>query len=247
MNYLTDCRLVIDFGNTLTKAAIFKNDRIQELITCKLLTVKHLEILKHKYNPSNAIISTVIDLEKNLLQYLRAHFKLLVLDHHTPIPITNLYTTPATLGIDRLAMAVAAGRIFPETDCLAIGAGTCITYNIMDSYGNYRGGAISPGIMMRLKALHNFTGKLPLVSIKNKTSLIGATTEDSILSGVINGAIAEIDGLIDKFKEQYPGLKVIITGGDLKYFTEKLKNPIFAAENLVLTGLNEILSFNADN
>jgi type III pantothenate kinase len=247
MKYLTDCRLVIDFGNTLTKAAVFQNNRMLELITSNLLTIEQLKHLKHQYNPMHAIVSTVIDLEKKMLHYFSTHFNLILLDHHTPVPITNLYKTPETLGNDRLAMVVAAGWIFPATDCLAIGTGTCITYNFMDSSGNFHGGAISPGIMMRLRALHNFTDKLPLVSIKNETGLIGTNTGDSILSGVINGAISEMDGIIDRFKEQYEGLKVIITGGDLKYFTKRPKNPIFAVENLVLTGLNVILKFNVDN
>jgi type III pantothenate kinase len=244
--HLHDCRLIMDFGNTLTKAAIFQNDKILKLISSELITIEHLESLKREFAPRHAIVAAVVELQNDLLQYLIINFSLIVLDHQTPIPITNLYKTPATLGKDRLAMVVAANHLFPEKNCLIIGAGTCITYDFIDTSGNYYGGAISPGIPMRFKALHNFTSKLPLISIKKQIGLTGNSTEDSILSGVINGTSCEIDGFTDRYREKYDELKVILTGGDMNYFTETLKNRIFAAANLVLTGLNVILNFNVE-
>jgi type III pantothenate kinase len=244
--HLHDCRLVIDFGNTLTKAAIFQNNKILKLITSELFTIEQLESLKREFAPRYAIVAAVVELHDDLLQYLNANFSLILLDHQTLIPITNLYKTPRTLGKDRLAMMVAANHLFPEKNCLVIGAGTCITYDFIDASGNYYGGAISPGIPMRFKALHNFTSKLPLISIKKRIGLTGNSTEDSILSGVINGTRSEIDGFADRYREKHGELQVILTGGDMNYFTETLKNRIFAAANLVLTGLNVILNFNVE-
>lgn len=241
-----DCSLVMDFGNTLTKAAILQNDRILKLITSELITTQVLESLRTEFEPHYAIVASVIEIGDDLLQYLNFNFRLIVLDHQTALPIINLYKTPETLGKDRLAMVVAANHLFPEKNCLIIGAGTCITYDFIDTSGNYHGGAISPGIPMRFKALHNFTSKLPLISIKKHIGLTGSSTEDSILSGVINGTACEIDGLTDRYKEKYKDLQVILTGGDMNYFTETLKNRIFAAANLVLTGLNVILNFNVE-
>jgi type III pantothenate kinase len=241
-----DCRLIMDFGNTLTKAAIFHNDRILKLITSERITIENLESLRKEFAPRHAIVATVVKLHDDLLHYLNSGFNLVLLDHQTPIPIINLYKTPVTLGKDRLAMVVAANHLFPEKNCLVIGAGTCITYDFIDASGNYYGGAISPGIQMRFKALHNFTSKLPLISIKKQISLTGNSTEDSILSGVINGTSCEIDGFTDMYREKHGELQVILTGGDMNYFTETLKNCIFAAANLVLTGLNVILNFNVE-
>lgn len=239
-------RLIIDFGNTFTKAAIFENDRIADLITVSSITISELEPLKNKFNPQYAIISSVIDIPVEISEYLKTTFNLIQLDHFTLTPIVNRYKTPETLGKDRLAMVVAANNLFPEKDCLVIGAGTCITYDFIDRSATYNGGAISPGISLRFKALHNFTSKLPFVSFKENVEITGTTTEEAILSGVLVGASAEIDGIIDKYRELYGDLQVILTGGDMNYFKKTLKNRIFAAANLVLTGLNVILDFNVN-
>lgn len=239
-------RLIIDFGNTLTKVAIFENSSLTDLMTSSSISIDQLVALKNKYNPSYAIISSVIDVPDNTLAFLEKTFVFVQLDHHTPIPIINLYKTPETLGKDRLAMVVAAHHLFPGRNCLVIGAGTCITYDFINNSSNYFGGAISPGLTLRFKALHNFTSKLPLVSFKENVEITGTTTEESILSGVLKGATAEIEGIINEYRALYDDLQVIITGGDMKYFSKTLKNRIFAAANLVLTGLNVILDFNVN-
>lgn len=237
-------RLVIDFGNTLVKTAIFCNDEIIELFTEKSLEIPFLESLTKRYPAKHAIISSVISVPDKMLDFLDKHFILLELSHKTPVPIENLYKTPETLGRDRLAVAVAAAGMFPGTPSLIIDAGTCVTFDFVDASGNYRGGGISPGINMRFKALHTFTQRLPLVKHQNFEVLSGATTEESILSGVLNGIVAEIDGIIAQYQNGNDGLKVMITGGDMNFFAKKLKSNIFATPNLVLKGLNEILNFN---
>jgi len=162
----------------------------------------------------------------------------------TPLPIENLYRSKVTLGKDRLAAAVAAADRFPGKDILVISAGTCITYDFVNSGKEYLGGGISPGIQMRLQAMHTFTGKLPLISFKKNVPLIGNTTERSILSGVLHGAIAEIEGIAVHYKEQFPEVVIIISGGDAKYFDKRLKISIFAFPNIVIHGLYQILDFN---
>jgi type III pantothenate kinase len=134
--------------------------------------------------------------------------------------------------------------MFPDNNVLIIQTGTCITYEFVSGEGEYSGGSISPGIDMRLKSMNTFTAKLPLVKKQEIDYLIGKTTKESILSGVINGCIAEIDGIIDQYRKKFSELKVVAGGGDIFFFDKKLKNRIFATENLVLKGLNEILKFN---
>jgi type III pantothenate kinase len=145
---------------------------------------------------------------------------------------------------DRLAAAIAGATLYPGSNVLVIQAGTCITYEFINAQGEYIGGAISPGIQMRYKAMNTFTGKLPLIEHKKFDGLIGQTTEESILSGVNNGILAEVDGIINAYKSQYPDLTIILSGGDADFFVKQLKNSIFAVPNIVLKGLNIILDFN---
>ena len=134
--------------------------------------------------------------------------------------------------------------MFPGKNALLIETGTCITYDFIDSDGLYHGGGISPGIRLRFKALHTFTDKLPLIEPEKDPALIGDTTENAILSGVINGVKAEVSGLISSYESNYENLTIILSGGDLVYFDKNLKNNIFAVPNIVLKGLNIILEFN---
>ena len=237
-------RLIIDFGNTLVKIAIFKDDEMLEVKAAPEFDQDLVREMITKFPAHHAIVSSVIETPDEALKFLGQHFKLTILSHTTPIPITNLYKTPETLGRDRLAVAVAASQLFPDEPSLIIDAGTCITFDFTDAAGNYHGGGISPGINMRFKALHTFTQRLPLVKHQNFDGLSGASTKESILSGVLNGVVAEFEGIIGEYEKRYSGLKVLITGGDAKFFAKKLKSNIFAVPNLVLKGLNEILNFN---
>ncbi|MFP4469286.1 MAG: type III pantothenate kinase [Bacteroidales bacterium] len=244
---MTAHRLVIDVGNTLTKVAVFQAQKQIALHTSEKIHIPDLENFRHSYQPAHAVLVSVGRLPEDTLEYLQSNYQLLMLDHHTPIPIRNLYKTPETLGKDRLAAVVAAADLFPGKNCLVIDAGTCITYDLIDRVAQYHGGAISPGIPLRFKALHTFTNKLPLVNHKNFDGLAGATTEESILAGVINGSLAEMEGTIGRYREKYPDLQVVLTGGDMNFFDKKLKSNIFAVPNLVLKGLNVILDFNVKN
>ncbi len=240
-------KLIIDFGNTLKKIAFFQNNKLIKLKNFKHLSLKQLTMLvEANKNIDSAIISSVIDYPVNYKQYLQSKFKFIELNESTPIPIINKYKTPKTLGNDRLAAAVAATNIFPDKNVLVIDVGTCITYDFINFKKEYLGGGISPGLTSRFKALHNFTNKLPLLNKKKFITLVGKNTQQSILSGVMNGAVAEIEGIIKLYKEKYPSLKIILSGGDSIYFDKRLKSNIFAFSNIVLFGLNIILRFNVE-
>jgi type III pantothenate kinase len=167
------------------------------------------------------------------------------LAYDTLIPLSLKYKTPKTLGLDRIAASVGALTLFEESNLLVMDMGTCVTFDFISKKKDYLGGAIAPGIQMRLKALHHFTGKLPMVRLGEKKVVeIGKTTEESILSGVYWGMKHEIEGTISRYIQQYEDLKVVITGGDIKLFDFEPKNRIFADEFLVLKGLNEIAMYN---
>ncbi|MBT6766833.1 MAG: type III pantothenate kinase, partial [Prolixibacteraceae bacterium] len=156
------------------------------------------------------------------------------------------YDSKETLGKDRIAAAVGAFDLYPDSNVLIIDAGTAITYDIINEKNQYLGGNISPGLEMRFKALHHFTGKLPLVKQNKFDKLYGNTTENAILAGVQNGLVFEVDKAIDTFKEFYNNLKVIITGGNAEFFDKKLKNSFFVHFNLIAMGLNRILEYNGE-
>jgi len=238
-------KLVLDFGNTLKKIAVFRDYDIVENTSTQGDVVQIIEDFKRRYpNLKSAILSSVIKIDIHLMTYLKTNFKFIYFNHNTVIPLLNKYQSPETLGHDRIAAAVGAAIEFPEKDLLVIDAGSSITYEIITKTGEYLGGAISPGIQMRAKALNQFTNLLPLVETHTNNLQIGNTTETCLKSGVVNGAIAEISGMIAAFLQSYEKLQIILTGGDAYYFDKSLKYDIFASENLVLKGLNYIIDYN---
>jgi len=237
--------LIIDIGNTLTKIALVNSGEVISIDRVERISEEILNQIKKKYSPTQAIISAVGHYDKELYKSLKKNIPVLEFDHNTKVPIKNLYQTPKTLGLDRLAAAVGATTLYPKTNILVIDCGTAITFDLINSKHEYLGGAISPGIRLRFEALHSHTDKLPLLKMESNYPLIGQTTKDSILSGVLNGVVGEVDIYIQRIKQEYPDVKVLITGGDANFFVDKLKNSIFVVQNLVITGLNRILEFNA--
>ncbi|PLX14797.1 MAG: pantothenate kinase [Salinivirgaceae bacterium] len=167
------------------------------------------------------------------------------LDHNTPIPIKNLYQSPQTLGHDRLAAAIGAVSIYPSKTLLIIDFGTAITYDIVHKNA-FLGGAIAPGMQLRFKSLHNYTGNLPLLEPTEQYKVPGTTTNESILAGVIQGIKNEVEGTISSYQKEYSELITVITGGDMEFFAKIIKNGIFAEPKLIAKGLNNILNYNVE-
>ena len=237
--------LIIDIGNTAAKVALFDGGEMVEVLTESNQSLDCLEALCAKYPVEQGIVATVIDLSERVLAALVAlPFPLLWLDSKTPLPVTNLYETPETLGYDRMAAVVGANEQYPRRDILVIDAGTCITYEFIDSKGQYHGGNISPGMQMRFKALNQFTGRLPLIDSNGRKLPMGRDTETAIRAGVLKGMEYEISGYIESMKHKYPELLVFLTGGDELSFDSSVKSIIFADRFLVLKGLNRILNYN---
>lgn len=249
-------RLIIDFGNTFSKVALYENNKELAihsfsnltLISLKAFTNEYLQKHNKSKSISHCIVSSVVNYSYEIRDYLQSNFIFFELNVNTHLPIEIEYKTPGTLGNDRIAAVVAGNSIFPEQDILIIDAGTCITYDFLNNKGKYLGGSISPGFNLRFKSLNNYTDNLPLISNLEKTAeLIGNSTINSIKSGVINGLKAEVDGITENYLQKYPGIKIIFTGGDINYFDTTTKNNIFAVANLVLKGLNIILDYNVKN
>lgn len=237
--------LIIDIGNTRIKTAVFDDGKLihNESIT-KESFVSEAKAIIRKYKCTNAIISSVGSINESQIDELRAEINLIELDFNLKVPFVNKYATPKTLGVDRIALVSSAVATYPNKNVLIIDAGTCITYDFLNNKGYYYGGSISPGLQMRYKALNVFTEKLPLLEPSEIVELIGNSTEKCIHSGVINGVINEIDGIINQYRKKNVDLTVVLTGGDLNFLSNKLKNSIFANPNFLLEGLDTILTYN---
>lgn len=236
--------LAIDYGNTRIKVGLFEQSTLHEQMSFQDITDLKKWLLGKKIH--NIIVSSVSHSSSQLIKDIGAIEVKIELTQSTPLPIHIKYLTPQTLGVDRIAAACGATDLIPKKDCLVIDVGTCINYEFVDAELNYQGGAISPGIAMRFEAMHTFTARLPLVMSKQPVELIGKSTEECMQSGVINGVIGEMEGFINKYKIKYPNLVVILCGGDAPLFENSLKQPIFVAPNLVLSGLNKILLHNVN-
>ncbi len=238
--------LCIDWGNSRVKAGVFGNDGkvIETTNFSELEAESNISNLIDTHKPVKGILCTVVngtgDMEHLMNDRLKAFVKM---DNQVRVPIMNAYGGEA-LGSDRLGLAVAAYTEQPDKNNLVISLGTCITYNFVQKNKAFRGGAISPGLQMRLTAMHEFTNRLPRVNIEGELLLLGYDTETCMRSGAVYGMAAEIDGMISEFAEQYPDFNAILTGGDAPFFASKLKSKIFADPDLLLKGLNIILNYN---
>ena len=237
--------LIIDIGNTRIKAGLFLENELKHSFVFDSATDFFEADIFRKFLVKQCILASVVNEIEPFIIRLKEKVNVLVFSGETPTPIKNLYRSAHTLGSDRLAGAVGGNLVFPGKNVLVIDAGTCIKYNFVNANSEYIGGAISPGLQMRFKAMHTFTSRLPLLEVdENFQTLIGTNSSESILSGAQIGAIAEVDGCIALYKQQFPDINVVITGGDVNFFEKRLKNSIFADQNLILKGLNAILEYN---
>ena len=238
--------LVIDWGNTRLKAGWFSGDRLLE--TVRYVTPDDLrQALLHR-PPRHILVSSTSRPADELRLELDAFdggVNWLIFNSQTAIPIQNTYETPATLGADRLAAAVGAAALFPAQNCLILDLGTCITADFVSAGGAFEGGLVSPGLRMRLRAMHTFTARLPLIedlpAATDWPPLTARSTREALLSGAMNGMALELNGIIDQYANRHADLRVLVCGGDGPLFLNRLKPGIFAIPELVLQGLNRIL------
>jgi type III pantothenate kinase len=236
--------LVIDIGNTFTKAAIFEQDELVYTEHYKALNIGILDALLAKHNVDSTIISSVKKNNEEWEAALTQKITLIYFNAAMAKGIHNHYRTPQTLGLDRLAAVMGANYLYPGKNNLVIDGGSCITYDWIDADGNYFGGSISPGLNMRYNALNHYTAGLPVVTLdKDFESNSGNDTETAIRSGVQNGIKFELNGFIESYAQDKKQLNIILTGGDSIFFDTLLKNSIFAPyiknePYLVLKGLN---------
>lgn len=237
--------LCFDFGNTRWKAALFVDGKLRETFVFEEAQVlQQVAALVEQHQPSAAILSSVVNHPEALESLLVEKTDFHKLSHLTQLPFTIPVGKPETVGADRLALSAAAVWLYPQSHSLAIGLGSCVTYNFISKDHQLLGGSISPGLEMRLRAMHQFTAKLPLVRATWNVPLVGYDTATNLQSGAVLGLAKELDGIIDAYKERYGNFNVLLTGGDIPFLEPHLKNRIFADPHLIFKGLYAISEVN---
>ncbi len=240
--------IAIDIGNTRAKAGFFRDGKLEEqwFWEHEKFSFQQLESIATNHQAQNIILSTVRQSPEggDGWSSLQAQFFCLLLSGATPLPFQNLYRTPHSLGKDRLAAVAGAQALFPDQNCLVVDAGTCITYEILTASGEYIGGNIAPGLKMRLQAMHAFTARLPLEEPGETESGIGYDTRSALINGATEGLRFELEGYIHYCQQHFGAVRVLLTGGDADFLSKNGKSEIFVDQNLVLRGLDQILSYN---
>ena len=241
--------LAVDVGNTRVKVAVFQNDTIFESFLFETISFekKIKKIIKNNDLITHLVVASVGLIDKSVFFGLENSVKVHFVSHQDLFPFENKYQTPHTLGIDRMVLAAGAVLQYPNQNRLVIDAGTCVTYDFINQKNHYLGGAITPGLAMRYKALNQYTSKLPLLENEVPAFFIGDSTAQSIHSGVVNGLTFEIDGFIDQYKSLNSNFIIILTGGDAVFLAKRLKNTIFANSNFLLESLNQTFQYKIKN
>src|SRR5262245_12853808 len=206
---------VVDAGNSLSKIGVFDGEGLvrKEMFSSR----EDLKSYLSTHPCGNILVSSVSESADAIASWAAASGKKMVLHAGLRLPLQIRYETPATLGVDRIAAACGAWNIFPGQHSLTIDLGTCINYEFVHADGSYRGGAISPGVNMRFEAMHRHTARLPLAPATDATPLTGISTLTCLQSGVMNGVLGEIKAIMSRYADEYPGIRVILCGGDAHF------------------------------
>jgi len=233
-----------DFGNTRLKVGLFINQQFSHELILADDSEATISALLQQFEPNKVILSSVINHREGLEAQLAEGRSFHLLSHHTQINFTTPVGKPSSIGADRLALMAAAAHFYPSQNNLVIALGSCITYNFLNQYHQFLGGAISPGMDMRFKSMHDYTAKLPLVGADYNFPLVGYDTKTNLQSGVIVGIANEIEGFIEKYSEKYGNFNAVLTGGNSAYFASQLKYRIFADQHFLFKGLYALSEIN---
>ena len=237
--------LTLDVGNTFFKCAVFEDNSILEKVVFeKENAIFELKKILKKFSSISACVSSSVGKKgSEVKEFIKSQVSFIEIERDFSFPFVNKYSTPDTLGIDRIVLVSGASILYPKKNVLIIDAGTCITYDLLTDTNEYYGGAISPGIAIRYKSLNNYTAKLPLLEKETPNSYIGNSTNNAIHSGIVNGVLYEIDGFISQYQVNFQDLTIILTGGDADFLAKSLKSAIFANSNFLLESLNALFRY----
>lgn len=231
--------LTIDIGNTSVKAAVFEGEQLVEAQRLDYDFREQLALLVRKYAPRHCAFANVAGRHEAVQALLESFsFEIVELSWETPVSSFGLSAVPAGLGADRLAAVLGAMWLCPRQPLLVVDAGTCLTYDYVSSQGEYLGGNISPGLALRLRAMHEHTALLPLVSLSGEAPLVGHDTATALRSGVVHGACFEIEGFWRADVERRGEVTLLFAGADPLPFSADTKEHMVCEPRLVSIGLN---------
>lgn len=252
---LNSMLLTIDIGNTRAKFTLFDDEgqiaHSWHTVSgtdsfCHPTFLEELRVLSQQWNIDKCAYCSVRTEDASLDKTLKKLFReVLKITGTSKVPMEVDYQSRATLGADRLVAVVGALELYPNSDVLVIDAGTCITFDLLTAEPRYRGGNISPGIGMRLAALHQQTARLPLVDSTGDVPVVGYDTETAIRAGVVRGVCYEIEGYIRSLRSSYPNLQVLLTGGSAADICKYCTEPIITSTELVTHGLRRLMELHA--
>ncbi len=228
---------VIDGGNTHIKLGVFSLGNLTSVHRCS--SVHEIGAL---LSPESTVVVANVGSPELYSECQGRGCEIYSLDPLGKLPFAHSYLTPESLGIDRLCNVAAVHALHPKQNVLVVDAGTCIKFDLINAERQYCGGSISPGLALRYLSLNEHTANLPLLA-PAPWELIGKSTEESLHSGVMGSAQAEIHWRIQEFNNRYEDLIIYLTGGDALYFDLAQKNDIFVDENLTLKGIYALYLF----
>jgi type III pantothenate kinase len=245
--------ILCDIGNSFIKSAIFKNEKLIAYNVKKdFSSVLALIGLKEI---SGVVISSVVPSKlKVLIDELSriCPIKPFIIHRSLKFNLSIKYSTPHSLGIDRLCSAEGAYHLFNNSTqmskfnksdyLISIDCGTATTINIIKFPKVFLGGLIAPGLNMMFESLHSFTEQLPRINIEQYKKVIGDSTKTAIASGVINSTLGMIHQTINSLSR--PPKQIYITGGNAKYILPHLEFSVKYEKALVLYGIKAIYDKN---
>lgn len=249
-----DMTLTIDCGNSFVKAALFNGSDPFEAVVMPHDDLSSLKALIGRQLHERVVVSAVRELPALDDLLASCPQPVLRLGADTPVPLSIDYGTRETLGGDRIATAVGAHKMAQDHhiggDLLVVDAGTAVTIDLVTEDGHFAGGNISAGLTMRLRALHEHTGRLPLLQhndLGDTLPPLGCDTRSALACGAVRGLAAEIEGtahhLARTVTKRLP--MVVLTGGDHPLLAHYLTIPVMVLPDLLLQGLYLISQYNS--
>lgn len=226
--------ICIDSGNSRAKACVFREGKVVE--ETQDFSPEMANVWRQEHNPFGVIVSNVGEPIEPIKKALSEDTRIMLVNSRHPVPFQNKYRSEG-LGVDRIAGLCGALLHQEGQNSLVMDAGTCLTYDVLDWENTYHGGIISPGMEMRLKAMHTFTARLPLLEPEKDAPLAGLSTEECMMSGALNGIRLEAEGFCRKFAAEFSELQVLLTGGAAEAVKDVLPLPVTHRPLLVLEGL----------
>lgn len=251
--------LVIDIGNTNITIGVFNGDKIE--YTWRLSTIHsrtedeygiYIKNLLCEFGLENdikncVISSVVVQLTERIKTAVKKYLKVesLIISHKIKTNIELKTDNPSQIGADRIANAAAAAEMF-DIPAIVVDFGTATSFDIVNSKKEFIGGIITAGMKIQADALSNKTSKLPKLNIEAPEKVIGRNTIDAMLSGIVRGHAAMIDGLISECeKELGEKTAVIATGGYSSVISKYLNRNFDSIEpDLTLIGAKILFELN---